>query len=129
LTWWDEQGRLKQSLSFDNGIHHGKWFQWDKNGQKRFEGEYNRGTWVSGSWWTASGRLLLRIDGSETLYVNHNHISYHGKGFSNPYYKGKPFSGTIIHFDDGVLISLEEFKEGKRQGKYICWDEDGNILK
>ena len=129
LTWWDEKGKLKQSISFKNGLLHGKWFQWDRNGQKRFAGEYNQGTWLNGSWWTASGRLLLKIDGSETSYVNYNHVSFHDKGRSNPYYKDKPFTGTIIHFDDGVLLHMGEFKEGKRHGKYIRWDEHGNIVE
>ncbi|MCC8408690.1 hypothetical protein LJ707_07100 [Mucilaginibacter sp. UR6-1] len=68
------------------------------------------------------------------------------------YYQGQPFTGTIVQYIDGILVSEEEFENGhlggaqrdyylngqikeewfiafnKRYGLYREWDEQGNLI-
>ncbi len=43
------------------------------------------------------------------------------------YYKGTPFSGTIIknHYENGQLKEKETFKDGKLNGPYESYYENG----
>lgn len=128
LTWWDEKGQRKRSSQYQNGVLHGKWLQWDKNGEKRFEGEYREGNWIKGTWWAPDGRLIHQITAGKTGYVNSSHLDFRGKGRYFPHYKGKPFTGRVVSFSDGVLYSEEEFKDGIQQGESIFWDANGNQI-
>jgi len=69
----------------------------------------------------------------------HHHVtcswSYHWNGnlqeMSFCYLRGEyqvQHGPTITFYEDGHIASWREFKDGKRDGITILWDDDGNII-
>ena len=59
ISYWDKESTLKKSEeNFKNGIQHGRFAQWFKNGQLAKEGNYDMGA-EEGVWkaWFEDGKL------------------------------------------------------------------------
>ena len=60
VTWWYEDGQIKEERNFKNNKQHGKWTVWYDNGQKwgtgEFKDEVEVGHWI---WWHKNGDIKI----------------------------------------------------------------------
>ena len=72
--------------------------------------------------------LILCSCGGQVIDYDENK-EYIEKKKNITYYKGTPFSGTIIknHYENGQLKEKETYKDGKANGPHISYHENGQL--
>jgi len=97
----------------------GKWTTWDENGQKTFEGNYKDGGLPGirfaireGKWtvWYENGQIKSERNYKEDIEI--------GEGGS-----------IITRYENGQKEAEVNWKDGKKDGKLIWWDENGQIME
>ena len=140
-TGWREngqkhfQGTYKQG--WQNGERNGIWIWWHENGQKMEEATYKDGKVISTMKWDKDGKIDL--DDHKTRKkivanaVKKSQLQRRGKEGEELLYrmnKPKPYTGWTkwIH-DNGRLVGLSQFKNGKLDGLRTWWYPNGTGRK
>jgi antitoxin component YwqK of YwqJK toxin-antitoxin module len=105
----------RQSNSWN--IRVGPWTEWHKNGQKKSKGSYiesaHSNVWREGVWtyWNEDGSINTEKSG---IYKAGKRIA--------------PLDGLATsHHPNGEKESEGEYKNGKKEGLWTYWNEDGSI--
>jgi len=118
-TEWYENGQKKLEQNYKCGRVIGKWTTWDENGQKMFEGNYKDGGLPGirfaireGKWivWDENGQIKSERNYKEDIEI--------GEGGS-----------IITRYENGQKEAEVNWKDGKKDGKLIWWDENGQIME
>ena len=92
--YYDEDGEKTGKISYHNGLKHGKSIYQGCKKYPKFTEEYKQGLLMSGVYYNFDGRVMSKItegNGLQTLY------------------------------EEGILKTQYEFKEGKREGKVYLY--------
>jgi antitoxin component YwqK of YwqJK toxin-antitoxin module len=103
-THWHTNGMVREVSLYSNGLANGKYQMWYPDGSLEEEGFYLDGS--------LEGRVVhYRPDGSEWARAI--------------YRKGEPVSGQIVSYRANEGKFLVTYKDGKKNGPFIIWDESG----
>lgn len=128
---WHENGELCSHRELVSGVQHGRLASWYDNGQLEAEVDFQNGKRM-GPWkrWLVDGTVT-----SEGEYKNNlehgRFITYDKDGRveeERDYQRGKRH-GIANSYRGGVQIVAGRFKQGKRDGTWTHWDEDGICVK
>ena len=140
-TGWREngqkhfQGTYKQG--WQNGERNGIWIWWHENGQKMEEATYKDGKVISTMKWDKDGNIDLDDHKTRKKIVANavkgKKLQFRGKTGEELAYapnQQKPYTGWTkwIH-DNGRLVGLSQFKNGKLDGLRTWWYPNGTGRK
>jgi antitoxin component YwqK of YwqJK toxin-antitoxin module len=112
---WEHEGRRYQN-AYRDGIRHGPFVCWFKDGSKHYEG-YDEFGKRHGHYreWDESGVLRLDI------------VYYRGREIINTFWTND-YTTTQTYYDSGKLRSRIEYSDREILGKLRRWDEAGNEI-
>ena len=127
---YDRSGHLVQTGSFKNGVKHGTWIRWYRDGTRHAEAEYHDGALRRRAIWFQEERTIHSIRNFEdrkehgvfaTWYPNGARMVVGGMS------KGE-YHGVWMWYDEnGFRYEKGEFSRGERSGKWTDWAPDGSI--
>ncbi len=106
--WWNGKIDLTPNAAGGPDVQHGRWTEWYPSGNKRTEGEFDRGVTVGKiSWWYENGQMQAEGE----------------------YEAGKKNGTWITWHPNGLKESVVEYKAGKRMSDGLEWTADGKVIE
>jgi antitoxin component YwqK of YwqJK toxin-antitoxin module len=136
FTFYYENGIVKETGSMIEGSYHGLWKTYYDNGAIESEGAYNQGKrndkWI---FWYPSGKQNMPLSftggdlaGFSMTAQSDEDIPKQKKAEIN--YTNDVEDGLItIWFENGQKFREGRYENGKRFGKWIEWNKDGDVVK
>lgn len=140
VRWWDKEKKLKElEYAVKDGKKVGPFRRWYRNGNKETEGEYIEDGLKTGRWqaWYENGSLRWVADfkngENDGVAVEYDQS---GNKRSEKNYKSGKIESTIdvsgrqtVYSPGGEKIAEGGLKDGKRDGEWVLWDEEGRPNK
>ncbi|MEQ8415838.1 MAG: DUF4375 domain-containing protein [Imperialibacter sp.] len=127
--WWDN-GQLKELSEFIGNIERvGPWTKYHKDGHLEMEAEFKNGDVLFHNYWNNKGEQLLK--NGTGLYINEFDMDMLSSKVTYRYeteYKNYKRDGLSKSFNNGVIQSTQEFKDGLEHGKTENY-EDGKLTE
>ena len=106
--WWNSKIATSASAPAGPDLQHGLWTEWYPSGNKKTEGQYDRGVAVGKiTWWYENGQEQAEGE-FEAGQRNGTWITWHSNGLKQ---------------------SLVEYKAGKPVTKMLEWSADGKLVE
>ncbi|AEA07140.1 conserved hypothetical protein [Lausannevirus] len=127
------KGVMREKAYYNGSVLHGPFTKWDQNGNVLEEAEYCKGR--------KHGRFVQYNPSKNTVHLleNYRNGELHGerKVYENGvvrktevYKKGVREGEKKVFFGDGKSVNKSlSFHKGKKEGRCIKYDKDGNIVK
>ena len=118
---------------YRDGLKHGKWNEWYKNGNKGIEGSFYQGiknnNWT---WWNEGGNIDSLVTFKNGLPVKKTFIEYfdnnNEKRKSN--YVNNKLDGLFTEwYEDGNLLKEGNYKDGSMIGTWKVFDIKGSLYE
>ena len=120
-TKWHENGQKMYAETYKDGKNDGLWAAWNKNGQKTSEGTRKDGEYFLSNSWNKNGEIMIK-DGNGKWSQWHENGQ---KSVEYPYKGGKADGLWTSWYDNGNKKYEVTFKVGEKISQN-CWDEDEN---
>lgn len=124
---WNKEGRLLSAYNYRNGLRHGPYVTYDRNGATLSEGQY-----VDGK---LDGVQRINQEGgarTEVIYVNGKRDgverSWHPNGqlaIEAPWVNDAQEGSVTFYSEEGVVQATVPYYNGKIEGVQKTWYEDG----
>ncbi len=106
--WWNTKIATSASAAAGPDLQHGVWTEWYPSGNKKTEGQYDRGVAVGRiTWWYENGQEQAEGE----------------------FEAGQKTGTWITWHSNGLKESLVEYKAGKRVSKILEWSADGKLVE
>lgn len=120
--WRQENGMKKIEIQYKNGKKHGKWLEWYSNGMIKEEKVYYQDKLVRQA-------NYKREITEETLYKDGKLFMAreykHGIIVTEKTYAEGKLIKALWFYPDGKISDEREYKDGKKHGKWVHWDRNG----
>ena len=120
--WRRKNGIKKIEIQYKNGKKHGKWLEWYSNGMIKKEKIYCRDKLVSqANYKREITEETIYNDGK--LFITRSYKD--GIVVTEKTYKGGKLIKALWFYPDGKISDERGYKDGKKHGKWVHWDRNG----
>jgi antitoxin component YwqK of YwqJK toxin-antitoxin module len=106
--WWESKIATSAAAPAGPDQQHGVWTEWYPSGNKKTEGQYDRGVAVGKfTWWYENGQE--KAEGE--------------------FDAGQKNGAWVTWHPNGLKESLGEYKAGKLVTKWLHWSADGKLVE
>ena len=127
---WDAQGRKRSEIEYQHGKKHGRSVGWQEDGKTSgisfFEDDLLDGP--SATWYRNGARQAVetyRGGKIEGAWFHYRENGLHDE--RGAYHEGKKNGLWIAWWEDGTKKSEQEFRDDKPEGRSATWDFDGEL--
>tara|TARA_B110000003_G_scaffold109360_1_gene111953 strand:- start:198 stop:1571 length:1374 start_codon:yes stop_codon:yes gene_type:complete len=129
-SYYYENGQKNSEATFKDGKLNGLETMWHENGQKWMEVTYKDGEYISDKYWNSKGEEVETYEESEDLkMISAADVERFAKNAieMDENVERPDYTGWWKFVHKGQLLNLAQMKNGKQDGLYMTWHDNGKI--
>lgn len=131
-TQYYENGQKNSEATFKDGKLNGLETMWHENGQKWMEVTYKDGEYISDKYWNSKGEEVETYEESELedlKMISAADVERFAKNAieMDENVERPDYTGWWKFVHKGQLLNLAQMKNGKQDGLYMTWHDNGKI--